>query len=70
MTTTARVIDAGGHVTEPADLWETYPHVNAKLGVVRKLRARIARLPETSRRKILGGKAGAPLRARVSAEMP
>ena len=58
MTTTARVIDAVGHVTEPADLWDTYPHVDAQLGVVRKLRERIARLPETSRRKILGDNAG------------
>ena len=60
MTTTARVIDADGHVTEPADLWETYPHVDAHLGVVKELRERIARLPEASQRKILGDSAARP----------
>jgi len=34
-----------------------YPHVDAQLGVVRELRERIARLPETSQRKILGDNA-------------
>jgi predicted TIM-barrel fold metal-dependent hydrolase len=34
-----------------------YPHVDAQLGVVKELRERIARLSETSQRKILGDNA-------------
>jgi uncharacterized protein len=49
---TAQMVE---HLGADYFIWASdYPHIDASLGVVRELKARLAPLPEEARRKVLG----------------